>query len=129
MILQGDIAKIIYSDCMVLGLPIYQKDNTPKGKVTQERIVIIPKPDTPETYWNKCFIEVNFCVPDVKGVANLVRLDEVERIAVNALNRKTGIYDGTRYKYSKYSTGREEDSELGCHFVNVRILFETLNII
>lgn len=127
MIVQGDIAKILYKDCKQFGLPVYQKYNTPTGKVTQERIVVIPKSGTVETYWEKCFVEVNFCVPDKKGKANLIRMDELEREAVKALKYGSGMYDGTRYKYKKESTSREEDMELGCHFVNVRLLFKILN--
>lgn len=128
MITQGDIAKILYTDCQVFGLPVYQKDNTPKGKVTKERIVIIPKSGSVQRFWEKCYVEVNFCVPDIKGQANLIRMDELEREAVKALNRVSDTFDNTRYRYSKYSTSREEDIELGCHFVNVRLLFEILNV-
>ena len=128
MITQGDIAKILYKDCKVFGLPVYQKENTPKGKVTKERIVVIPKSGATETYWEKCFVEVNFCVPDIKGQANLIRMDELERLAVSELKKKSGIWDSTRYIYRKDSTSREEDTELGCHFVNVRLLFEILNV-
>lgn len=127
MITQGDIAKILYSDCQCFGLPVYQKDNTPVGKVTTERIVVIPKSGTVDTYWEKCYVEVNFCVPDKKGKADLIRMDELERKAVSVLGSNSGVYDNTRYRYTKESTSREEDNELGCHFVNVRLLFEILN--
>lgn len=128
MITQGDIAKILYTDCKVFGLPVYQKDNVPKGKVTKERIVVIPKSGSVQRFWEKCYVEVNFCVPDIKGQANLIRMDELEREAVRVLNRVSGTFDNTRYRYSKDSTSREEDTELGCHFVNVRLLFEILNV-
>lgn len=127
MIVQGDIAKILYKDCQQFGLPVYQKDNTPTGKVVKERIVVIPKSGTPDTYWEKCYVEVNFCVPDKKGKADLIRMDELEREAVKVLKYGSGMYDNTRYRYKKESTSREEDIELGCHFVNVRLLFEILN--
>ena len=95
MITQGDIAKILYTDCQVFGLPVYQKDNTPKGKVTKERIVIIPKSGSVQRFWEKCYVEVNFCVPDIKGQANLIRMDELEREAVKVLNRVSGTFDNT----------------------------------
>lgn len=128
MITQGDIAKILYIDCQVFGLPVYQRDNTPKGKVTKERVVVFPKSGSVQRFWEKCYVEVNFCVPDIKGQANLIRMDELEREAVKVLNRVSGTFDNTRYRYSKDSTSREEDTELGCHFVNVRLLFEILNV-
>lgn len=128
MIVQGDIAKILYKDCETFGLPVYQKENAPKGKVTRERIVIIPKSGTTETYWEKCYVEVNFCVPNLAdGSANLIRLDELERVAVSVLKKKSGVWDSTRYIYRKDQTSREADMELGCYYVNVRLLFEILN--
>lgn len=127
MIVQGDIANIIYMDCQQFDLPVYPKDNVPVGKVTNERIVVIPKSGATETYWEKCFVEVNFCVPDKNGEADLIRLTELERMAVAVLKYKSGMYDDTRYRYKKESTSREKDIELECHFVNVRLLFEILN--
>ena len=129
MIVQGDIAKIIYKDCEQFGLPVYQKDNTPTGKVTSERIVVIPKSGTIETYWEKCFVEVNFCVPDKNGQADIIRMDELERMAINVLKYSSGVYDDTRYCYKKESSSREADEELGCHYVNVRLLFKIQNVL
>lgn len=128
MITQADIYEIIYRDCEVFDIPRYSRDNAPKGKITQERIVIIPKRGTPDTYWEKSYVEVNFCVPDKKGVIDEIRLKELERWAVSELKRKSGIWDDTRYRYSKESSGNEADEELGCHYVNVRLLFEILNV-
>ena len=128
MIVQGDIAKILVKDCMQFGIDVYQKDSTPNGKVTKERIVVIPKKGSPDMYWEKCYVEVNICVPDVNKRANTLRLDELERDVVGVLKSSCGVYDGTRYRYKKESTSREEDIELGCHFVNVRLLFEILNV-
>lgn len=127
MIVQGDIAKILYKDCLQFGLPVYQKDNTPTGKLKKERIVVIPKSGTMDTYWEKCFVEVNICVPDKDGVADLIRLDELERRIARDLKFKSGVYDSTRYMYQRQSTSRERDIELGCHFVNIRLLFKILN--
>lgn len=127
MIAQGDIAKILYTDCQVFDIDVYQKDNLPKGKVLKERIVIIPKSGVMEAYWEKCYVEVNFCVPDIKGQANLIRMDELERMALENLRYSTGVYDDTLYRYKKESTSREEDAELGCHYVNIRLLFEIFN--
>ena len=127
MIAQGDIAKILYTDCQVFDIDVYQKDNLPKGKVLKERIVVIPKSGVMEAYWEKCYVEVNFCVPDIKGQANLIRMDELERMALENLRYSTGVYDDTLYRYKKESTSREEDAELGCHYVNIRLLFEIFN--
>ena len=39
-----------------------------------------------------------------------------------------GQYDGSWYRYSSESIGIEEDKELCCYYVNVKLLFETLNV-
>jgi len=94
-----------------------------------ERIVIHSKPQQPETYWKKSFVEVNLCVPDLsENEANTIRINELERKAVALLDDVTSSYDGTAYYYSIESIGMEEDEELKCHYVNVRILFEVLNV-
>ncbi len=129
MITQGDIYKILYRDCEVFELPRFSPDNVPKGKVTQERIVIIPKRGTPDIYWEKCYVEVNFCVPDKNEAADEIRLAELERWAISELKRKSGLWDETRYRYSKESSSYETDEELGCHYVNVRLLFEIQNVL
>lgn len=128
MITQGDIYQILYLDCEVFGLDRYSDKNVPDGRVTSERIVIIPKRSSADTYWEKCYVEVNFCVPDKRGKADEVRLCELERFAVECLKRSVGVWDDTRYRYAKDSSGIEADVELGCHYVNVRLLFEILNV-
>lgn len=128
MITSSDAGAILYDDCKIFNLPIYRGWSFPKKKVDTDRIVVIAKSLSPDSYWTKGFVEVNFCVPDYKDNANLKRLNELERGALKVLGYKTGEFDGTRYRYSIESNGVEEDSELNCHFVNVRILFEVLNV-
>lgn len=128
MITSSDAGAILYDDCKIFNLPIYRNWSFPKKKVDTDRIVVIAKSLSPDSYWTKGFIEVNFCVPDYKDNANLKRLNELERYALKTLEYRTGEFDGTRYRYSIESNGVEEDSELSCHFVNVRILFEVLNV-
>ena len=77
MIMTSDIADILYRDCQQFGISaIYRKGNVPEvtgGKLTAERIVILPKPQQPGKQWLKDFVEVNLCVPDLddKGTADL----------------------------------------------------------
>lgn len=128
MIVQSDIVDILYLDCVQFGMDVYRKGNIPSGEVKKERIVIIPKTPSTETYWKKSFVEINFCVPNLKnGKANLARLAELERWGNRVFN-KSSLSDGTRYRYSVDSSSIEEDGELKCHYVNIRILFEVLNI-
>lgn len=127
MITTTDVFNILTRDCKKFGVKVFQKGNLPNGEVKEERITIHAKRQTIETYWNKGFVEVNFCVPDVNKEADLVRLNELERLAVSSLEQ-VGEYDGTHYRYSVHSSSTEQDISFKCHFVNVRILFEVLNI-
>nr|DAS27106.1 MAG TPA: hypothetical protein [Caudoviricetes sp.] len=130
MIVTTDIGNILYRDCKIFGIKeIYQKGNIPDGEITTERIIIRTKNQSPDTYWKKGFVEVNLCVPDVDiSSADLIRLGELERQAIKHLGDVVGSYDGSTYHYSIDSTGVEADTSLKCHYVNVRILFEVLNV-
>lgn len=129
MIVTTDIANILYQACKVFGTEVYQSGNIPDEdkELSSERVVIHTKAQSSETYWKKGFVEVNLCVPDVDGKANLIRLQELERKAQEVLDDVVGEYDGSNYYYLIDSTGMEADTALKCHYVNVRILFEVLN--
>ena len=130
MIVTTDIANILYKDCKAFGIEVYQAGNIPDEhkELSSERVIIRTKSQSPETYWKKGFMEVNLCVPDMDGDANLIRLQELERKAQEVLDNRVGKFDGSVYRYSVYSIGTEEDAELKCHYVNVRVLFEVLNV-
>lgn len=129
MIVNSDISDIIYNDCSVFGIKTYRFGNIPDGKVKSERIVVIAKALTADEYWNDGFVNVNFCVPDKQGTANTPRLQELERRVWKELGSRTGVFDGTRYRYNVYSSGIEQDEGLECHYVNVILKFEVLNVI
>jgi hypothetical protein len=129
MIASTDIANILYRDCKVFGIEIVPFGKTLTGELKGERITIhVKKPET-EKYWEKCFVEVNLCVPNLrKGEANTVRLNELERIAKRKFKPNTvDKYDGSTYLYSG-NTSIEADASLKCHFVNCKILFNVLNV-
>ena len=129
MIVTTDIANILYRDCQTFGISIVPHGKKLTGAMKSERIVIHAKKQHPETYWKKSFAEVNLCVPDLKeGEANSIRLNELEKQAQERFDGVTGRYDGTTYHYSIDTIGTEEDTALKCHYVNVRILFEVLNV-
>ena len=128
MITATDIANILCKDCAAFGIKCYQGDNVPTGEITVERIVVHSKSQTPEKIWRKSFPEINICVPDSKGKAQLVRLNELDRLAETILDGVVGQYDGSNYSYSISSKGVESDTQMKCHYVNVRILFEVLNV-
>ena len=136
MIVTTDIGNILYRDCKAFGIgEIYRKGDippvpdNPNYRLETERIAIRTKNQSPDKYWKKGFVEVNLCVPDiVPNTANLLRLAELERQAMSILDDVVGSYDGTTYCYSIESIGTEADTALKCHYVNVRILFNVLNV-
>lgn len=129
MIVTTDIANILYRDCQTFGIDIVPHGKKLMGELKSERIVIHSKSQQPGTYWKKSFVEVNLCVPDLKkGEANTIRLNEMEKEAQELFDGVTGCYDGVSYFYSIDSIGTEEDTDLKCHYVNVRLLFEVLNV-
>ena len=130
MIVTTDIANILYKDCKAFGIEVYQAGNIPDEhkELSSERVIIRTKSQSPEAIWKKGFVEVNLCVPDMDGNANLIRLQELEREAQEVLDEVVGEYDGSNYYYLIDSIGIEADTELRCHYVNVRILFQVLNV-
>ena len=108
---------------------VFVSDDFPTGKVTAERVVIIVKESQRSPIFYNGFVEVNFCVPDKDGRADHGRLQELETSAVNYFSDDVvGDYDGTTYRYGIYAHGLHRDEELGCHYANIRLLFETLNV-
>lgn len=130
MITTSDIVDILYGVCAPYGMDIYRKGNIPDGIVSKERVVILPKDQTPETYWRKSFVEINVCVPDLReGVANIFRLQELERFSQALFASAAGEFDSSHYVYSISSiSGLNKDGSLKCHYVNIRLLFEVLNV-
>ncbi len=129
MIVTTDIADILYRDCKALGIGIVPFGKTLTGELEEERITIHVKGQTPSKYWEKCFVEVNLCVPDLGvNIANTLRLKDLERKAKELFKSVTGEFDGTRYNYEIDSIHIEADTALKCHFINCRILFNALNV-
>ena len=129
MIVTTDIADILYRDCKAFGIDIVPFGKTLTGELKDERITIHVKGQTPSKYWEKCFCEVNLCVPDLgMNIANTLRLKALERTAKGKFKSVIGTFNGTRYLYEVDTISIEADSALKCHFVNCRLLFNTLNV-
>lgn len=129
MIVTTDIADILYRDCKTFGIDIVPFGKTLTGELKKERITIHVKGQTPSKYWEKCFCEVNLCVPDLgMNIANTLRLKELERTAKKLFKSVTDEFDGTRYNYVVDTIHIEADTALKCHFVNCRLLFNVLNV-
>ena len=129
MIVTTDIADILYRDCKTFGIDIVPFGKTINGELKDERITIHVKGQTPSKYWEKCFCEVNLCVPDLGvNIANTPRLKKLERTAKGFFKSVTDEFDGTRYNYEIDTIHIEADTALKCHFINCRILFNALNV-
>ena len=129
MIVTTDIADILYRDCKAFGIEIVPFGKTIMGELKDERLTIHVKGQTPEKIWEKCFCEVNLCVPDLGvNIANTLRLKELERKAKELFKSVTDEFDGTRYNYEIDTIHIEADTALKCHFINCRILFNALNV-
>lgn len=129
MIVTTDIADILFRDCKDFGIMIVPFGKTLTGEITEERITIHVKGQTPEKIWEKCFVDVNLCVPDLGvNIAHTLRLKALERTAKKKFKSVTGTFDGTRYLYEVDTISIEADTALKCHFVNVRLLFNVLNV-
>lgn len=129
MIVTTDIADILYRDCKAFEIEIVPFGKTLTGELKDERITIHVKGQTPSKYWEKCFCEVNLCVPDLGvKIANTLRLKELERKAKELFKSVTDEFDGTRYNYEIDTIHIEADTALKCHFINCRILFNALNV-
>ncbi len=125
----GSAANILYRDCgAIFGLPIDHGWEKLKGMVKKERIVIARRAMDDDTFWNTCVLEVNFLVPDTRtGGENKQRLDNLEDAAKDLLVG-CGTYNGYTYAYECIATGQEREPDLGCHYVNVKVKFDVLNV-
>lgn len=129
MITTTDIANILFRDCKDFGMKIVPFGKTLTGELTAEHITIHIKRQTSGAYWEKCFVEVNLCVPNLRdGEANTIRLNEVERLAKEKFKEDTvSDYNNTSYRYAYETISVERDDVLKCCFVNCRLLFNVLN--
>lgn len=128
MITTTDAANILYKDCAIFGMPVFQEGNVPDGFVDGSgRVVIHAKEQSSDSIWKKGFIEVNLFVANTKkGKADLIRLNELERLAIKSF-KDTNVFDGTTYKYVVASTRTFENKDLKAHYINVKVLFKVLN--
>jgi len=107
---------------------IWSGENMPEGEVEQERVVVHVKDISYGRTWSKCFVEVNVVVPDLKkSMANLVRLETLEREYSTLLSQGTGVVEGVRYRLKRDRVSVIASSQLKAHYVNCRLLFEFLN--
>ena len=128
MITTEDMALIVAKTLDGYKMPIYVKGHIPFGAIPSEgRITITPKEDSEGKYFNRCFIEVNFILPDVDEEADY-RLDDIERTAYGQFKDGfAGTYEDQWYNITYSHRSREEDGQLKSHYVHLQLLFEILN--
>ena len=123
------MALIIAEDLKGFGMETYIKGHVPAATAIEKngRITIIPKTDDTGRIFDKCFVEVNFFLPDIHQEANY-RLDAIERDVYKIFkNGKAGGYNEQWYNITYSRKSREEEKQLQAHYVHFQLLFEILN--
>ena len=111
------------------GMPIFVKGHIPVTDFIPEegRITITPKEDSDGNIFDKCFVEVNFLLPDMNQEAHH-DLDRIEREAYQLFRDGfADTYEGQWYKLSYSRRSREREEKQKAHYVHFQLLFETLN--
>lgn len=131
MITTGDISNILYSDIKSIGVRVIADGSKSVGEVMEEFVIIHTKREIAGERWNSTVVEVNFFVPDISNTdINTIRYDGIERdVRLAMKGHNTGIINGARYRYKIESVGKEYDEELKNSFLNIKLIFETLNVI
>lgn len=126
----ADIRRIMYGILSPLGLPVHYKEDIPKGEITDERIIIVTSGEGYGKIWATCIVTISICVPDpTPNVANLTRLSYYEDEALKMFKDSiVGGYKGDNYVISLQKNGIEEDRQMRCHYVNLKLSFEVLNV-
>lgn len=129
MITTEDIKTILVTKAKVMGLDTYPSGNVPDGGVS-ERVVIAPRTDKTGIIWDKCFVDVLIYVRDLDefGNANLIRINELQHIAMALFKEGTDNFDDTWYTFTYDSHSTERDEGHKCHYIKLQILFEILNV-
>ena len=128
MITTEDMAVIISERLGAFNMPVYFKGHIPFDGIPKEgRITITPKEDSEGRIFDKCFVEVNFILPDINQEAHY-ELDMIERNAYELFKDGfAGTFNGQHYDVSYSRRSREQDGQLKSHYVHLQLLFETLN--
>lgn len=127
MITTEDVRDILISKFREKGYAPFKSSALPDEEIKDERVVVISNAGKDGTYWTKSFPIVNFCVPNIFEMADTGRMSEIQRDVYNT--RGTGEYDGTFYRFKRFSMSEERDKDGRYHFVKLVLLFEILNTI
>ena len=114
-----------------LGIEVCFPEELPLGAIASDRAVIVASSDDLGKYWGKCIVSLSIMVPDVcPKVANMSKLSSYERkvqdIFVDGI---AGEYGDDSYLIELQSIGIDNASDVRCHFVNAKLMFNVLNVI
>lgn len=113
-----------------LGIEVCFPEELPLGAIASDRAVIVTSSDDLGKYWGKCIVTLSILVPDVcPKVANMSRLSDYEkRVQEMFVDGIAGEYGEDSYLIELQSIGIDNASDVKCHFVNAKLMFNVLNI-
>lgn len=113
-----------------LGIEVYIPEELPLGAIASDRAVIVTSSDDLGKYWGKCIVTLSIIVPDVcPKIANMSRLSSYERkVQELFVDGIAGEHGGDSYLIELQSIGIDNASDVKCHFVNAKLMFNILNV-
>lgn len=141
MITEIDAGHIIYDDLSAMQMERRLKGHLQRGYLNGDEvmigesvpedgiIVIIPKKvSADKTYFNDCTIVVNILLKDIASESNPMLNDKLKQAFELLSSDKVGQKGDDWYRYNVRSHGIEEEKNLHCHYANLIIDFQILNI-
>lgn len=128
MITQSDLLEITYDMCRPFGVSeMYMGGMFPEEPIQTERIVILAGRIIDGSRWDRSSVRVNWCVPDINGKPDLIRLKAVEGLLRETFSRGAGKVGSCTYKWRRESTETVDTPSLKVHYANLTIKYELLN--
>lgn len=127
MITQSDLLEVTYDMCKQFNTELFMPDTFPEEEIESERIVILGGRITDGSRWDRTPVRINWCVPDIKGEPDLIRLKEVEKLLRDTFSRGAGMVDGCRYRWRRESTETVTERGMKVHYANLTLKYELLN--
>ena len=127
MITQTDLLETTYDMCKVFNTTLYMPGTCPEEEITSERIVILGGIINDGSRWDRTDVRINWCVPDINGEPDLVRLKAVEKLFRDTFSRGAGMVGDCRYRWRRVSTETVTEKSMKVHYANLTLKYELLN--
>lgn len=127
MITQSDLTKITYDMCKQFNTTLYMPDTFPEEEITSERIVILGARITDGSRWDRTRVSINWCVPDIDGEPDGIRIEAVEKLLRDSFSRGAGKVGDCTYRWRRESTETVKDKGMKVHYANLTLKYELLN--